>query len=196
MKILISIFCWSVMLHHLYVDKGRSKERNFYLNMFTNHGLHRVTVLEPYNLLTYDMRKPACSMEQKYIGNFSYQSFVFLSNLIFLFCGNHICHSINFTLQICLQMGFLFLQGKCCWAPRWSHGHYSQGIIQWLVTLVDPYFLKLIYIYIYIYYSFSKAIAQQSEISYLLVHRTSQGNETKRFFVAALLEKGRWWNIW
>jgi len=47
------------------------------------------------------------------------------------------------------------------------------------------------YIYIYIYYSFSKAIAQQSEISYLLVHRTSQGNETKRFFVAALLEKGR-----
>jgi len=45
--------------------------------------------------------------------------------------------------------------------------------------------------YIYIYYSFSKAIAQQSEISYLLVHRTSQGNETKRFFVAALLEKGR-----
>jgi hypothetical protein len=56
-----------------------------------------------------------------------------------------------------------------------------------LVTLVDPYFLKLIYIY----YSFSKAIAQQSEISYLLVHRTSQGNETKRFFVAALLEKGR-----
>jgi hypothetical protein len=44
---------------------------------------------------------------------------------------------------------------------------------------------------VYIYYSFSKAIAQQSEISYLLVHCTSQGNETKRFFVAALLEKGR-----
>ena len=46
------------------------------------------------------------------------------------------------------------------------------------------------YIYIYILF-YSKAIAQQSEISYLLVHHTSQGNETKRFFVAALLEKGR-----
>jgi len=44
---------------------------------------------------------------------------------------------------------------------------------------------------VYTCYFFSKAIAQQSEISYLLVHHTSQGNETKRFFVAALLEKGR-----
>lgn len=37
------------------------------------------------------------------------------------------------------------------------------------------------------------AVVQESEF---VLHHNFQGNETKRLFVAALLEKGRRWNIW
>lgn len=71
----------------------------------------------------------------------------------------------------------------------------STSMVTWTLFTrnytMTGYLGRSVLLEVYIYYSFSKAIAQQSEISYLLVHCTSQGNETKRFFVAALLEKGR-----